>query len=116
MAAIDFPTATFDGQSFSAPNGVLYTWNATRSLWMTAGQVAPVLGDFYTSAVNVAGILTLNAWYTLQFPAATVGNSGNWYNPANSYRYTPPAGRYRLAVGMSSTYTAAASTTQLVFR
>jgi hypothetical protein len=49
MAAIDFPAAPADGQSFVAGNGIVYQWSAAKSLWLASPPSGGVTVPTYDS-------------------------------------------------------------------
>lgn len=69
MAAFDFPSSPTDGQQYTAPNGLIYTWSATDSVWNrnreaeTAAQATGAGGDqmFYLNGQNVTTNYTIPA-------------------------------------------------------
>jgi hypothetical protein len=94
---IDFPNAPVDGQIFVAPTGVSYRWVAASGLWVTAAGTTPG-GDF--TATNSAAYDFTGGGAALLLNTVVTGNVGNWYNPTTG-RYTPPAGRYFIAVSVT---------------
>lgn len=97
MAAIDFPAAPTDGQTFTANNGVVYVWSASKGLWLTSGSIAPLGSDF---SANMTAALGNAANVVIVFPTVYSGNLGGYYNTSNG-RFTPPAGRYHLTTWFS---------------
>lgn len=92
MAAIDFPAAPTNGQTFSAPNGVTYRWQATPGVWVAVGAVAAGAdvmagGGTFTPSTGVP--------VPIVFPTFISGAGAAYLNTSNG-RYTPPAGRYYL--------------------
>ena len=60
MAAINFPTATADGQTFEADTGVIYTYNGTPP------------NGFWSGSFQTTGIDALDAKYILQDDGGSV--------------------------------------------
>ena len=60
MAAINFPTATADGQTFEADTGVIYTYNGTPP------------NGFWSGSFGTAGLDALDAKYILQDDGGSV--------------------------------------------
>jgi len=65
MAALDFPDAPSDAQAFSAPNGVLYVWNATMGLWVEMHDDPTATGLFASPGIIIdfGGMSAPNGWY-----------------------------------------------------
>jgi hypothetical protein len=104
MAALDFPAAPTNGQTFAAPNNVIYQWQATPGIWIAIGVGATSPGGDF-SALQTSGFPALTAAFvTAVVTPVITGNAlvGGVapYNVSNG-RYTPPAGRYLISCGMS---------------
>jgi hypothetical protein len=92
MAALDFPAAPTVGQTWGAPNGVIYRWSGT--LWAAVGNISPSPGGDVMATRAAAYNLT-GSYTALICDTIALGNAGSWYNTVTG-RYTPPAGRYNI--------------------
>lgn len=100
MAALDFPASPTPGQTYSAPNGIVYVWDNDKLLWLTQGPaVTGAVGDFY---VTHNGTSLTSTPATIIFNNVQAGNSGSHYSVSTG-RFTPPAGRYVLSCGIAGT-------------
>src|SRR5262245_16277852 len=65
MIALDFPDAPSDAQAFSAPNGVLYVWNAAMGLWVEMHDDPIAIGLFASPGIIIdfGGVSAPNGWY-----------------------------------------------------
>lgn len=72
---IDFPASPTDGQVFSAPNGIVYTYSVANSAWLTSvvpgGVAGGVLSGTYPNPGHVAGIGAPLQLYSEQVLGAT---------------------------------------------
>lgn len=85
--AIDFPAAPFDGEAFSAPNGVTYRWDAAPGVWVVIAQTPASTGSGPIVLQN-SPVLTGSP----QAPTPSVGsNDGSIVTTewANQYFYAP---------------------------
>jgi len=98
MAALDFPAAPTTGQTWGAPNGVIYRWTGT--LWTAIGNVSPSPGGDFM-AISTADIGLTGPGAVIVPNSVLVGNAGGWYSTVTG-RFTPPAGRYFLQVQFSA--------------
>lgn len=91
MAAIDFPAAPVDGQIFQAANGVIYQWNAAKTLWLalpnfsTTRSAYNERNDYFTLS---PGVVALND--------TVVTNASGTEILAVSYTPTSVASRVRV--------------------
>jgi len=104
------PSNPVAGQLWWSPDlGRLFIYynDGNSSQWVPAdvnvAQQATAPGDFFAYGATIP---TTGA--VLVFPNVLTGNSGGWYNTSTG-RFTPPAGRYRIAAGFSGANSAAAS-------
>jgi len=61
--ALSFPTSPTSGQVYAAPNGVVYTWNATAGVWTGTGPGLGGLGVNQTWQ-DLTGSRALDNTYT----------------------------------------------------
>jgi hypothetical protein len=102
MAAIDFPASPTTGQTFSAPNGVIYQWDSVK--WVIAFAPAGMVA-LKTNAPNA---MAVSQWATLTVSWASVDfnvGGGTW----NGSQYTVPvAGLYKVDFSLGLNWPAGA--------
>lgn len=74
MAALDFPNAPTDGQLFSGANGVVYQWNAAKTLWLAYPGTPAVSAPTYDSRSDASVSLTGTIPMDDTIPQITEGN------------------------------------------
>jgi hypothetical protein len=104
MAALDFPASPVDGQVFTAPNGVTYTWRATPGFWQATGTAPPIV---IASDTPPASPGVSQQWFN-----TVLGQLFVWYDDGNSQQWVPaspfagsplrPAARFGRGVGYAS--------------